>query len=340
MKRIVTVLVVALAAALTLPLPAQAQNAPQALYSRTTKAVGFVMSRAPERDVVGNCWWNVSGWQDFQTGELVDDTTIVYRRHSGEYSGHGCATIELQNVQLVNLGNFEWGTPVVERSDLQERRLTTVTVAAGQEYEETFTANWSKTTNLEEAAKVGLEIAVKASVGYVPGNATGGVTGSFELSAKASAEYSRRWGASETTATTSTRRFKITGPFKGYVLQSRSIDKVTRSIEAPPTFEHRISLKSGGQEIYAWSSWEQLLQVLEGYAPTNRSLSPKFYNNPISTAELRAINVYRLPKIRWTATYDDVTHQTIEMVEEVDLDGDGDTDTTKRYQGERVGSQP
>ena len=216
--------------------------------------------------------------------ELTHDTTVEYRRNIDSD-----ARIVLENIQVTDIGAFEWGPPVVVSEDVKERRLVPIRLHTGSSYVVKTSEAFTRTTTLEEAAKVGLELAMETHFGYKASTTTGGLEGGGSISAKATAEYSRKWGSSTSTTESADRALTINGPFVGQAEMVRSISKISRTITTPPTLEHQIIVYDGDTELYRWNTFAELILVLQGAAPTDRALSKKFYKAPLSQTELHAI---------------------------------------------------
>lgn len=279
------------------------------LRSKVHFATAFAMERSGLIDNPQSPWWNYYLGEALR-GELTEDTTIVYTREN-----HPNAKIRLTNIQLSDLSTFNWGNAVTIKSNNPERYLDDIRVDDGATYDTTVSHTFAKTTSLEEAAKVGLELSFEASIGYKAGNA-GGVEGGVKFGAKATAEYNRKWGSSQTQTDTVSRHVFIKGPWDGKYEAVRSVDKVSMTITTKPTFEFQIEIMDGDTTLYKWNSFEELTLVLEGNAPTNRDLAKEVLINPVSTTELRSINHYILPDISFTAVYDDVNYQRINIVKD------------------------
>lgn len=275
-------------------------NLARELYTRTNTAVNFAINKSPYREDPNSGWYRL-GFGEQMYPEMVDDHTIRYQRVSkpGTY-------IELRNLQLANLANIEWSQPVHIATDQKERRFIQLRVRAGDKTTVRQKVAFSKTTSLEEAANVAAKIAMEAQVGYTPGTATGGVGGHFKLGVELSASYSRKWGSVEQQSNEFEVNQEINGPIVGYLEISRSISRVQVSTETTPDFEHQIALVSNGVDVYTWNSWAELRNVLTGQAPLNVALAKEFVDDPVAPNAFKSIDRYKLPRINWTQTFDDV----------------------------------
>ena len=307
-------LLAAVIASLAVTLPAYATDSlPLSLLSRTIWSVSFAMERSPQHDDTGSAWHYVAvgdGWD----WELTHDTTVEYRRNINPN-----AKIVLENIQVTDIGAFQWGPPVVVSEDVKERRLVPVRLHTGSSYVVKTAEAFTKTTSLEESARVGLELAMETHFGYKASTTTGGLEGGGSISAKATAEYSRKWGSSTSTTESADRALTINGPFVGQAEMVRSISKISRTITTPPTLEHQIIVYDGDTELYRWNTFAELLLVLQGAAPTDRALSKKFYKAPLSQTELHAIFAHQsIAPVTWTALYDNVVTEPIKEVMDVE----------------------
>ena len=247
--------------------------------------------------------WHLFSLAEGLEGRLDPNNVIVYARPGRN------ATLVLSNVKLDDLADFDWGTETILHKDVQERFVEPLFIDEGVSYDDTVSHTFSKTKSLLQAAKVGVEAALK-EYAEVGGAEMGGKAGA-EATEKVSAEYSRQWGGSETESDSISRHISITGPWKGHYEAVRSLDKERRTITADPKFEANVELKSGGQTIASWTSFAEFISTAQGRAPSDRSLYHEFISDPLDDEEVRAIDAYRPKKVEFTVDYDNVQEQRI-----------------------------
>ena len=141
--------------------------------------------------------------------------------------------------------------------------------------------------------------------------------GGVKATAEITASYERTWGSTETTTDTVTRDVHLAGPWIGQYQAVRSTDKISRTISVEPKFEFQIILYSGDTELGRWASFDQLLNVVHGDAPSDRYLGKELRENPVADPEYRFIQRLAQRKfdpIRWEAIFDSVATQRIDII--------------------------
>ena len=276
-------------------------NLVEALRIKTTRMAWFVAHRMPDPGP----WWGMA-FSDYLVGELQSENRIVYR-----HPRHPNAEVILSDLRLANLSEFEWGPETVLSSEVQERFTEPLFIDSGVAYDDTVTHTFSKTRTLLEAAKVGAEAAFKVYA-EVGGAAMGAKAGA-EATAKVSAEYSRQWGTSETVTDTISRHISIRGPWRGVYEAVRSVDKVRRTISTRAGFEATIEIRADGRRLCGWVSFAEFLAVAQGLAPSDRDLYRQFMDSKLSEAQVRSLGSPKPPLVQWTADYDNVLYQRIDI---------------------------
>lgn len=269
------------------------------LRPRTTMLGGFLMYKSPHYEDPNNPWHYYS-FTEGLTPDYPEATTCVYTRPS-----HPNAKIVLKNIQMSGLANSQWGKPVVVQSDQKERYVREIDIDKGVDYDDTLTHTFSKTTTLEEAAKVGMELEIKTHFGYAAGVAGGGFF-EAEINAKISAEYSRKWGSSETTTDTVQSHIHLAGPYKGTWVAERSLDKLQMTLRTTPQFEYQTLIYSGDTLLHQWDSLQDIYQVLKGEAPNNVALGKEYRSTPLADVEFAAIDNHKIEDLRVVMNYDSV----------------------------------
>lgn len=283
---------------------------PEFLHGRVAAFTELVMLRDSRRDD-----WN-SPWHYFTASEGLkwnfrDEHTLIYTRRN-----HAGAQIILSNLQPGDVSDADIGKPVILSKDLIDRYTDNILISDGASLDTEFSHTFSKTTTLKEAAEVALKLAYEMSLGYKSGSATGGIEGGVKFTAEASAKYSREWGSSETTTNTVKRGVHITGPWAGLSIAERSVTRQSITMTVDPNFQYSISIVENGKQLYGWDSFGQLMQVLNGNAPNSYDLAESFRTNPLSQGQKHWPVNRRAPKLEWTAVYDNVNSQDIQIVKD------------------------
>lgn len=158
---------------------------------------------------------------------------------------------------------------------------------------------------------MGLELSTKVSMGYTPPMASGGGNVQVDVSAKATAEYNRKWGSAQTTSDTVEQSVHIVGPFSGFWQAERSRDKMQLTVTAPPVFAYKTEYFDGDRLLYSWASLDEQDQVLKGQAPNSVDLGKEFANDGrLSLTEFNAIDSYRFDELSMILNFDDVLSLT------------------------------
>ena len=127
--------------------------------------------------------WSAYHASEGLEGKLVQDTLLRYVRPGTD--GNDFALIFFRNPKLTEPEKVDWGEPIpIEKNDI-ERYSSKISKIKGVGYDDTIEHTFSKLTTLQQAFKVGAELAIKAffKASY------GGVEGGAEVSAKLTAEY-------------------------------------------------------------------------------------------------------------------------------------------------------
>ena len=255
-------------------------------------------------------------------GELRFADMLVYRRKQFPN-----AVLIFRQPQMVNIVDVDWGDPIVIESHVSERVVKTLRIKEGVHYSDGLTHTFSTTRSLEEQAKVGAELAMRAAIE----GEYSGVKASFEVSAKITAEYSRRWGSSTTQTDTVHTDFTTEGPIEIRYEAVRSLDKVRRHIKANTDFDYSAielqdflgagALPPRLQEF--WAGMTELRSVMKGEAPANRmvndvmqptSLYAAFIANPLMPAEEMGLDLPTEGIVEFDVEYDNVNNQTIDIL--------------------------
>ena len=253
-------------------------------------------------------------------GELVQDTLLRYARPGTGREGDNFALLFFRNPKLTDVSTVNFGDEIPVEKNIVERFSEPIEKVKGIAYEDTVEHTFTKTTSLQEAFKVGAELAVKA---YFKASYSG-VEGGAEVSAKLTAEYSRQWGESETTTNRVERHISLPEDYEGKVVYEaiRSIDKVQRQVTATSNLEYEVSFVSGPTIppenhplIEAnWESLDEFLSIAKGYAAADKALYHEFINNAITAGEVQAIQDAGKQSIEFLVDYDHVQTQEINIV--------------------------
>lgn len=289
------------------------QSIPHSMYTRVVDPAVYAMQRSEQGKVHGNNWSfpsNGEVWEPEQTSDHV----IQYTRRTKPG-----AQIKLMNLQVSTLGDIKWSEPVKINERIEGVELFKLRLNEGEEFERTITHSFEEVKTVTETAKVGLSLALKTSLNYTPGSATGGVGGGVDFTAEVSASYENQQSTQKRNSNSITQRYKRTGPFRGSITVQRSRTDLEVTTEVQPLFDGQVQIIDNGNVIYQWASLNELNLVLQGKAPTDRALAIQFVDNPQGPASLRAANRQRLPKVYWVNRYSDVGAIEIMSVPE-DLD--------------------
>ena len=265
-----------------------------------------------------------SAWSGYRKEEgldgiLVQDNLLRYAR-PGTGDSNNFALLFFRGPTLVDIKKVDWGKPVSTEKDVIERYSSPIEKIKGVEYEDTIQHTFSKTMTLQQAFKIGAELAIKAffKASY------SGVEGGAEVSAKLTAEYSRQWGESETHTDTVTRKITLPAEFEGDVLYEaiRSVDKMQRTITAMSNMEYEVSFVSGPvippenhPLIHAvWASVAEFLSVGKGFAAADKAMYGEFMDNKLSTDEIEAVQKAGEQTVEFSLSYDNVNSQEIRIL--------------------------
>ena len=177
-----------------------------------------------------------SVWTGYQAsegleGELLQDTLLRYARPGTGRERENFALLFFRNPKLTDVQTVDFGEEIPIEKNIVERFSEPIEKVKGIAYEDTIEHTFTKTTSLQEAFKVGAELAVKA---YFKASYSG-VEGGAEVSAKLTAEYSRQWGESETTTNRVERHISLPEDYEGKVVYEaiRSFDHVCLLYTSP-----------------------------------------------------------------------------------------------------------
>lgn len=283
-------------------------NLRDAILPRACAFAEAIASRLPDAGL----WTGYTAAEGLD-GELRFENQLNYWR-----KGQPHAVLVFVDPVMHDLKDVDWGEESVVERNVVERDTEHLEVKAGAVFDDTVTHTFSKTRSLLEAAKVGMEAAVKASA-----NASyAGVSGGVEVSAKVMAEYSRQWGGEETETDTVSRHFKIEGPWTGVYEAVRSLNKTQRLMSARTDFDFgRVGFidETGAgvnpPRIYMnWRSWSEVLAVGMGIAPADRTMYREFMRQELSADELAALSAPSAEVVSSLVEYDHVVDRDIRIV--------------------------
>ena len=281
-------------------------------------------------EVIASRLENAGLWNDYKKEEELDGELnefpdgsyfITYTRKSTPEFPR--ATMRFAGIQLTDTIGLKIGDPVILHKDVIERYEDSIEIGKdGVDYQEEISHTFSKTTTLDQAVKVGAELAVKTSAGVD----MEGVKAGVEVSAKITAEYNRQWGSSETQSDTVTRKIDVQGKNKIDYVAERSKDVEQREIVANSGITHDILLiderdqnggnSTDGQRLINkdWSSVEEFIEVVEALAPSNKTMYKEFINNPIVIEDKYPDITNKPETVRYMVTYDNVTREDITIL--------------------------
>ena len=232
--------------------------------------------------------------------------------------GYPQAVLVFDAPVMHDIKKVDWGEPVVVESNVVERYTGHFQNDTDAIYDESVEHTFSATRSLLDAAKVGAELEIKASLSadYA------GVKGGLEVSEKITAEYSHQWGEQSTHSDTITRSLHIPAHTRVDFEVVRSVDKTQRQISARTDFEFsRVGFidETGAGErppsiFLNWASWTEFLAVGQGLADTSKALYREFINDRLTEAELEALTAPSEEVVSWLAEYDNVVEQDIKIL--------------------------
>ena len=294
----------------------QEQSLIEANLERAT-IIAEVCARRAERAGKSGAW---HGYQRSEglIGVLVQDKLMRYARpgHDNHDPNSDFATIFFGDPTPTEIERLDWGEEVPVEKDVVERYKSSITKIKGVEYDDKITHTFAKTKSLQEAFKLGAEIAIKAGFSY------SGV--SAEVSAKLTAEYSRQWGESTTQTDTVERTLILPADFEGDVDYEavRSIDKVQREVKAIGSMEYNISFVSGPvippanhpYYKYDWLSLKEFIGVGRGFASTEHAMYHEFINYLLTPGEVYELHESGRQSVEFMLDYDKVNSQEIKIL--------------------------
>ena len=296
---------------------------PYLFYGRIVGAAAYAMARSPQFDDAGSSWYRANRSDDWRP-ERTHDRQITYTRVN-----HPGAVIVFDEIQLTGVADTDWGSPITTGEEVIEEHLVKANVPDKQSSKTAINHKFAKTTTLNEAAGVSATLAMEAQVGYTPGTATGGAGGHFKLGLSVTGSYEKKWGSQEGSDDAINVDLPIQGPYIGLIQVKRSRASVSVHGETTPEFEGSVKLYDNGALIYQWATYEELLSVLRGEAPTDRALAKAFTFDPftrtgggISDAAYRSLTSRRLPKVHWNTTFDKVSMITLNWLPDYEAMGD------------------
>ena len=271
----------------------------------------FIASVCAERfgDRAGE--WRGYSPEEGLNGILVKNDLLRYVRpghDNGNFAG-----IFFRGPQLKEIEKVDWGEYNTVEKDVVERYSEKIQKIPGVAYKDTITHTFTKAHTMQEAFKVGAEVAVKA---YFEGSG-GGVKGGVEIAAKLNTEYSKQWGEAETHTDTVERSIELPADFKGDVTFEavRSVDKMERTVTAKSNMDYEISFVSAPlipPENHPfiecnWDSVEQFLNIGMGLEAADKPMYNEFMRNKLADNEVAQIK----QTVTFTMNYDNVVSQEI-----------------------------
>lgn len=274
------------------------------------QACAYRMDRAGIRSQ-----WTGYNRDEGLVGTLITDTLMQYERPSTVGQRENYTRLFFHNPRLTDIVNVDWGDEVPIEKNVVERYSASIEKVKGVGYNDTIKHTFSKTTSLQQAFKVGAELAIKA---YFKASYSG-VEGGAEVSAKLTAEYSRQWGEQETHTDEVSRGIELPADYEGTVHYEavRSVDKVQRAIKSVSNMDYKIEFISGPKPEPIHCTWETLdefILVGKGFASTTHAMYGEFMDNRLAPDEIAAIEKAGEQSVEFMANYDNVQSQDIRIL--------------------------
>ena len=255
------------------------------------------------------------------TGYCADEPLVGELRFANQLNywrrDYPHAVLVFYDPVMHDIKEVDWGEETIIQAAVQERYVTHVSESKPVEYMETVSHTFSKTRSLLEAAKIGAELAIKASASAE----YAGVKGGLEVSAKITAEYSRQWGEQSTESDTITRQMKVPANTSLTFEAIRSLNKTQREISARTDFEFGgikfIDETGAGVNppriMFGWQSWMEFLAIGQGVASADKALYRNFMEHRLTDSELSVLTAPSDELVTWLAEYDNVIESDIRI---------------------------
>ena len=249
-----------------------------------------------------------SAWAGYNIGEGLEGVLIASDLMCYHRPGYRDAKLYLRYPKITDEVDLQLGEPEHYDKNVIETYSDTITKIKGVEFDDSISHTFSKLKTMQEAFKVGAEVAIKAGFEY------SGVSG--EVSAKITSEYSRQWGEQTTHTDTVSRAIKLPVDFEGKVeyTATRSVDKIRRQVKAVGNMTYEVEVIGGEHyQVAKWSSLSEFLLVATGFGDAQKSLYREFINNRLSDNEVDAINDAGKQSTEFVIEYENVNSQEIDI---------------------------
>ena len=245
---------------------------------------------------------------------------ITYWRKSAPLAKIGLFNIEISGTEGVTRSE-----PTIIGEDVIDRFSGVVHTPEGVSYKQTLTHQFKEITTLSQAVKAGAELSAKATVSAE----YAGIKGSLEVAAKLYAEYNRQWGSSEEMTDTVERTIEVEGGKSVRYEAVRRRTKEERTITGKPKMSYNIAFLdersvNGNEGEFQlprflnihWSSFDEFVAVGEGLASAEVPLYQEFQDGPLNDEEVQTLKDTSTGEISYTAKYDNVISQEINIVDD------------------------
>ena len=292
----------------------------EALHTRARNVAALLASRLGEPGL-----WQGYTADEPLVGELRLDTLLTYhRRHDP------MAVIVFRTPVFADLGEIDWGEPVIIESNVDERYTSHIVIEKPVDYRETVSHTFAATRSLQQQAAVGLEVAVGAEVGTQGG--IHGVTAKVNISAKVSAQYQRTWGETASRSDTATRELSGRGPIRIDYEAVRTKNTEQRRVRSRADFEHSVELIDERQGIapdnrpfmqHVVPTWAQFLATVQGFAPAEsikdgqprrNAFYDEFVHDPLRGDPFLRLSEPSSQVVEALVEYDNVLRQEIKIL--------------------------
>ena len=254
----------------------------------------------------GGAWRGFGGGERL-VGVLYRDDAIRWHR-----AGNTLACIYQQNIKPLGLVNQSFGEQAIVEENLTERYHQNLDVAKGVTYEDTVSHTFVSTTTQENAYDQGIKLLFEEAIRIGAGSTESGVTGNLRSQQELTAEFHQKYGSSEQTSDTLSRKLTVPGPWSGMYEFVRTRNKVEQRVTARADYESSISIcdetniwqddrnifeilfntRGEGHQnriTVEWDSIAQLLSVMRREAPSTAPMYTEYMEHPEDAGYIEAI---------------------------------------------------
>ena len=214
-------------------------------------------------------------------------------------------------LEMTDIQEVYRSKPTIIRQGIGEAHEFDVEFLHAIEYEEQIEHTFERTTSLAEAVAKAWEVSAKASLSIE----YAGIKGALEVAGKYGETLNRQISQGDMERDRIQRTLKFTGPATFRLRAERSINRESRVVRAKADFDGKIYWQTG-QTAWEFTTFRtQFMAVAKRIADDGIYGYKEFMRDPLTDAEIDALEKPSNKIFEFVAEYDQITTQSLKEVQ-------------------------